>query len=84
MKKFVVAIDDKGTVLNFGADESDLESDITRYDVYRACKEITMVIEQDMLVDNVMRSMIALLTPPDPEAEAKARMAETLKNREAN
>lgn len=80
MKKFVVYLDDNGSVSNFGAAE-DQDTEITRYDIYRACREIAMVIEQDMVVDGVIRAMVQILTPPNPEAEAKARVAEALKER---
>lgn len=87
MKYFTVAINDDGSVAGFGAMDHEgnpLESDLSRYDIYKACKEIVLIVEQDMLVDGVMRSLIRFLTPADPTAEAKARMAETLKERNSD
>lgn len=87
MKYFTVAVNEDGSVAGFGSMDHEgnpIESDVTRYDIYRACKEVVLVVEQDMLVDGVIRSLLKVLMPADPTAEAKARMAETLKERKSD
>ena len=55
----------------------------TTYDVLTTSKELATESESQIMADRISKAVIARLTPADPEAEAKARIAEALANRQA-
>jgi hypothetical protein len=61
----------------------DVERATTTYDVFTTSKELANEIESQVMADRISKAVIARLTPADPSAEAKARIAEALANRQA-
>jgi hypothetical protein len=85
---YVVVINEDGTLsTTLVKPGSPIFFDVTRatttYDVLTTSKELTYEIESQVMADRISKAVIARLTPADPEAEAKARIAEALANRQA-
>ena len=55
----------------------------TTYDVFTTSKELANEIESQVMADRISKAVIARLTPADPDAEAKARIAQALADRQA-
>jgi len=61
----------------------DVAKATTTYDVLTTSKELTYEIESQVMADRISKAVIARLTPADPDAEAKARIAQALADRQA-
>ena len=61
----------------------EVEKATTTYDIFTTCKEIANEFENQVMADRIAKSVLAQITPKDPDAEAKARIAEALANRQA-
>jgi hypothetical protein len=61
----------------------EVERATTTYDVFSTSKEIATEIESQLMADRIAKTVISQIMPKDPEAEAKARIAQALAERKA-
>jgi hypothetical protein len=80
--QYVVTVNDDGTINTQGMEASDT---VTRkpsaYDIYTTSKELYSNIDQQMLADRVAQMVADRLTPADPNAEIKSKLADALRDR---
>jgi hypothetical protein len=85
---YVVVINEDGTLSTTlvkpgNAVFFDVVKATTTYDVFTTSKELANEIESQVMADRISKAVIARLTPADPDAEAKARIAQALADRQA-
>lgn len=85
---YVVVINEDGTLsTTLVKPGNPVFFDVTRaattYDVFTTSKELANEIESQVMADRISKAVIARLTPADPDAEAKARIAQALAERKA-
>ena len=61
----------------------DVERAATTYDIFSTSKEIATEIESQIMADRIAKTVLSQLMPKDPDAEAKARLAQALADRKA-
>ena len=61
----------------------DVERQATTYDIFSTSKEIATEIENQIMADRIAKTVLAQILPKDPDAEAKARIAQALAERKA-
>lgn len=85
---YVVVINEEGTLSTTLVKPGtpvffDVVQATTTYDVFTTSKELANEIESQVMADRISKAVIARLMPADPEAEAKARIAQALAERKA-
>jgi len=85
---YVVVINEEGTLSTTLVKPGnpvffDVVRATTTYDVFTTSKELANEIESQVMADRISKAVIARLMPADPEAEAKARIAQALAERKA-
>jgi hypothetical protein len=79
---FTVVINPDGSFLTQPAEAGEyVELTATTFDIYRACKEISTEIENQILADRVAKTVIAALQPTDAATENKAKIIDALSDR---
>ena len=59
----------------------EVERATSTYDVFSTSKEIATEIEGQLMADRIAKTVLSQILPRDPEAEAKARIAQALADR---
>lgn len=85
---YVVVINEDGTLSSTLVKPGnpvffDVTRATTTYDVFSSSKELANEIESQVMADRISKAVLARLMPVDPEAEAKARIAQALADRQA-
>ena len=85
---YVVVINEEGTLSTTLVKPGnpvffDVVRATTTYDVFTTSKELANEIESQVMADRISKAVIARLMPADPDAEAKARIAQALADRQA-
>jgi hypothetical protein len=81
--QYVVTVNDDGTINTQGmeAQEGVISRKPTAYDIYTTSKELFSNIDHKMMADMVAQMVVERLTPADPNAEIKAKLADALRDR---
>jgi hypothetical protein len=79
---FTVVLKPDGSFFTQPAEAGEfVERTATTFDIYRACKEISAEIENQIMADRVAKTVISALQPTDAATENKAKIIDALSDR---